>query len=168
IDALLLDKTPDDAEEWRLRLDGQAGLLLELGLVGRLAGLIVSRKARGDLRVAGRIEERRVDPVGDAPEVGASLAKHAVEPLPEFGCQDFLGVSLADRRDDVRGRDGPRYRICLVAVLDREARAREANKLEHLRAGSPLVREVVDREDGRGPGEPARSRRERNEQRRVP
>src|SRR5438132_5468404 len=111
IDALLLDEPSDHTEDRRARLHGETGLRLQRRLADGLATLVVCGVVRGDMRVARGIEERRIEPIWDAPEIAASAAQKTLESLPELGREDLLRITLAHRRDDVRGRDGPRHRV---------------------------------------------------------
>src|SRR5436190_11521007 len=83
VHALLLDEPADDAEDRSRRVDRQAGLLLERGLVDRLPVLVVRVEAGGDVRIVRWIEELRVDAVGDAPEIAAALAEKSLQALAE-------------------------------------------------------------------------------------
>ena len=85
----------DHPEERRGGVDRETDLLLQRRLAGRLAPLIVRVVMRGDVRIAPRIEEFRVDAICDPPEIGA--------PLPNTMFYSFqLPYAMTELNDDFR------------------------------------------------------------------
>src|SRR5438874_2558990 len=168
VHALLLDEPANDAEYGLRRIDVEARFLLERCLVDRLAALVFRVVPRGDIGIVRRVEELRVDSVGDAPKIRAALAKEALETLSKFGGEDLFSVALADCRDDVGRRDRARHQVGFAAILDRKTGARKADELQNLGVRSSLIGEIVDGEHGRRLPELTRPRRERDQKRSVP
>jgi hypothetical protein len=92
-----------------------------------------------------------VDAVQHSEKAVAAVSQQRVQPLAVLRRQDFLGIGLADRVDDVRKQQAPRHQVHDVVEvgtdvrMSNKAHIRQAGNFQDALAENPLVLKVMCR-----------------------
>ena len=154
IDALLMDQTCNDAEQWPTRHRQPETLTNVIG-IGAARFPFTGSEGAGqigtDARIPGLIDA--IEDAGQFARVGA-LAQQPFETAAEFRRRDLAGIGFADgcqmrRIDDAAFEK--RQLVVKFETFDVEGFHRRADAAQRLFRKQALIGEVVDRQDGRQP-----------------
>ena len=102
--------------------------------------------------VGGRVPDFAIEPVKDAVNVEMAVPQELVQAAAAFVGHDLAGIGRADGADHGRVIDAARHEVHLAEALLGQAVRHQAEVIEDLPGGGPLVAQVVDGVDGRQAG----------------
>src|SRR6266850_4739662 len=157
--ALLLDQSPNAAEERHVRSDGETEFGLQIQLVRPFAAQIVRGKGILEIRIANGLPLVIVHAVENAGEDRLAMPQKAIEARAELFGGNLSGVARTDSRDRVGVGNAGLETIHLTIEFDSERIEVIPGEIcQRVMAGrkNTLVGQIMDRGADGGSGAPTR------------
>ena len=152
VQALVGDQTADNGHDGHIGVLPQAHDLLQMGLIGVLAGQIVHGVVGGDPLVRGGVVQLHVDAVEHAGQLVLTAAHDALHPVGKVGQLQLVGVGGRDGVDGVGAQNGTLQQVHVAVHNDGAvvgpAVVQAEQVAQRLHAVAALILDVVDGQGG--------------------